>query len=94
MRTRLLPRLLPTLRWASYGVLSTATGLGLAHAVAAFADPATSPVLSVGSAVIDRTPTPMKEWAIRTFGSADKVVLVGSVLLGFAVNALRDRPLA
>ncbi|WP_183101017.1 molybdopterin-dependent oxidoreductase [Nocardioides pelophilus] len=74
MRTRL--------PWAAYGVLATIGGLGLAHAVAALTDADTSPVLAVGSAVIDLTPTPMKEWAIRTFGSADKLILVGSVLAG------------
>lgn len=72
---------------AGFGILATLVGIGLAHAVAALTVPATSPVLAVGSAVIDLTPTPMKEWAIRTFGSADKVILVGSVLLGVLVLA-------
>ena len=71
-----------TLRWAGHGVLATLVGIGLAHLTAALTDPAASPVLAVGSTVIDLTPTPMKEWAIRTFGSADKAVLVGSVLTG------------
>ncbi|TQK68396.1 MULTISPECIES: molybdopterin-dependent oxidoreductase [unclassified Nocardioides] len=75
------------LQWASYGVLSTLVGIGLAHLAAALSDAATSPVLAVGSAVIDRTPTPMKEWAIRNFGSADKAILVGSVLAGVLVLA-------
>ena len=38
-------------------------------------------MLAVGSTVIDLTPTPLKEWAIRQFGSADKAVLVGSVVV-------------
>ena len=42
-------------------------------------DPASSPVLAVGSTVIDLTPTPLKEWAIAQFGTADKPILVGSV---------------
>lgn len=75
------------LLWAWYGVLATLVGIGLAHAVASLTDPASSPVLAVGSAVIDLTPTPMKEWAIRNFGSADKVILVGSVLGGVLVLA-------
>ncbi|TYL55051.1 molybdopterin-dependent oxidoreductase [Nocardioides sp. BGMRC 2183] len=75
------------LAWASYGILATLCGLGLAHLVAALTTPATSPVLAVGSAVIDLTPTPMKEWAIRTFGSADKVILVGSVMVGVVLLA-------
>lgn len=79
MRTRLL--------WAWYGVLATLTGVGLAHLAAALTTPAASPVLAVGSGVIDLTPTPMKEWAIRQFGSADKVILVGSVMAGVLLLA-------
>ncbi|WP_370291274.1 molybdopterin-dependent oxidoreductase [Nocardioides sp.] len=75
------------LLWAWYGVLATLFGIGLAHVVAALIDPASSPVLAVGSAVIDLTPTPMKEWAIRNFGSADKVILVGSVMTGVLLLA-------
>ena len=69
------------LRHAAYGVLATVAGLAAAHLVAALTVPAASPVLAVGSTVIDLTPTPLKEWAIRQFGSADKLVLVGSVTL-------------
>lgn len=43
--------------------------------------PAASPVLAVGSTVIDLTPTPVKEWAVARLGTADKPVLLGSVLL-------------
>ena len=75
------------LLWAWYGVLATLVGIGLAHAVASITDIASSPVLAVGSTVIDLTPTPMKEWAIREFGSADKVILVGSVMAGVLVAA-------
>ncbi len=75
------------LLWAWYGVLATLVGIGLAHLVAALTDPSSSPVLAVGSTVIDLTPTPMKEWAIRQFGSADKTILVGSVMLGVLLLA-------
>jgi DMSO/TMAO reductase YedYZ molybdopterin-dependent catalytic subunit len=68
-----------TLRHGAYGVLATLVGLAAAHLVAAFTVPAASPVLAVGSTVIDLVPTPLKEFAIRQFGSADKLVLVGSV---------------
>jgi DMSO/TMAO reductase YedYZ molybdopterin-dependent catalytic subunit len=44
-------------------------------------------VLAVGSSVIDLTPTPVKEWAIRQFGSADKTILTGSVLVGVLLLA-------
>ncbi|HEU5109553.1 MAG TPA: molybdopterin-binding oxidoreductase, partial [Micromonosporaceae bacterium] len=73
--------------WAGFGILATLVGMAAGHLVAAFTDPAASPVLTVGSSVIDLTPTPMKEWAIRTFGDNDKAVLVGSVMLGALVLA-------
>ena len=72
---------------AAFGVLAALVGTAAGHLTAALLDPASSPVLAVGSAVIDRTPTPMKEWAIRTFGDDDKTVLVGSVLAGVLVLA-------
>ncbi len=44
---------------------------------------------AVGSVVIDATPTPVKEWAISIFGTADKIVLVVSVtVVTLAVAAL------
>lgn len=67
---------------ASVGILATLVGLAVGHFVAALINPAASPVLAVGSNVIDLTPTPIKEWAIATFGTADKPILVGSVFLG------------
>ncbi|UDY24028.1 molybdopterin-dependent oxidoreductase [Nocardioides sp. Kera G14] len=63
------------------GLVSAALGIAVGHLAAAFGTPSASPVLAVGSAVIDRTPTPVKEWAIAHFGTHDKVILVGSVLL-------------
>ncbi len=75
------------LLWASLGVVSTLLGMAAAHLVAALLVPSSSPVLAVGSTVIDLTPTPMKEWAIRQFGTADKLILVGSVILAVLVLA-------
>ena len=75
------------LPWAGFGILATLVGMAAGHLVAAITDPAASPVLTVGSTVIDLTPTPMKEWAIRTFGDNDKAVLVGSVMVGALVLA-------
>lgn len=46
-----------------------------------------SPFLNVGSAVIDATPTPLKEYAVREFGTADKPILlatIGAALVLFA----------
>ena len=66
---------------AWFGVLATLVGVAAGHLVAAFTEPSASPVLAVGSTVIDLTPTPLKEWAIAHFGSNDKTVLVGSVMV-------------
>lgn len=65
-----------------FGVLAALVGVAAGHLAAALTTPAASPVLAVGSQVIDLTPTPLKEWAVRELGSRDKPVLVGSVLLG------------
>jgi DMSO/TMAO reductase YedYZ molybdopterin-dependent catalytic subunit len=70
------------LLYALVGVLATLVGVATGHFVASLLNPASSPVLAVGSQVIDLTPTPMKEWAIRQFGDKDKPILVGSVLGG------------
>ncbi|MEO7754526.1 MAG: molybdopterin-dependent oxidoreductase [Terracoccus sp.] len=68
-------------RYALSGILAALAGIAVGHLVAAFTNPATSPVLAIGSTVIDLTPTPVKEWAIAHFGTSDKAVLQGSVLV-------------
>lgn len=65
---------------AIVGIIAAGSGLALGELAAAVTGPATSPVLSVGSAAIDLAPTPVKEFAIRTFGTADKLVLISGVL--------------
>jgi DMSO/TMAO reductase YedYZ molybdopterin-dependent catalytic subunit len=67
------------------GLLAALAGTAVGHLVAAVTNPASSPVLAVGTAVINLTPTPVKVWAVRTLGTADKPVLIGSV---FAVTLL------
>ncbi len=61
------------------GVSAAGAAVGVGHLVAALTNPTTSPVLAVGSALIDAAPTPAKEYAVRTFGTADKPILIGSV---------------
>lgn len=72
-----------TSRWpyAVSGLLAAAVGMAVGHVVAALMEPAASPVLAVGSAVIDATPPAVKDWAVATLGTADKPVLVGAVSL-------------
>ena len=83
------------------GVVAALAAVGVGHGVAGLIDPVASPILAVGSTLIDAAPTPAKEFAVRTFGTYDKPILIGSigaVLLVFAavlgVLAWRRRPLA
>ena len=76
-------------RSAVAGALATGAGLGVGHAVAALLGPTASPVIAVGNRAVDLSPTPLKEWAIATFGAADKaVLLVGVVVVTLALGAL------
>ena len=69
------------------GLLAAGAGLGLGELTAALVS-GTSPVVGVGAQLIDRAPGPAKDWAVRTLGTADKPVLIGTVLLAVAVFAL------
>jgi DMSO/TMAO reductase YedYZ molybdopterin-dependent catalytic subunit len=69
------------------GVAAAAVGLGVTQLVAVAFGPAADARTAVGSAVIDLTPGPVKEWAIQTFGTADKLFLSAVVLAVVAVLA-------
>ncbi len=62
------------------GLLAGAAGVAAAEAVAAVLDGVTSPLLAVANRAVDAAPRPLKEFAISTFGSADKAVLIGGVV--------------
>ena len=73
---------------AVLGVASAGVALGVAHLVAALVGDQSSPVVAVGSASIDLAPRWLKSFAIRTFGTQDKLVLIvgiGVVVVGLAV---------
>ena len=82
------PRGLRNALGALAGLLAAAVALGFAELTAALVGPASSPVIAVGDAVITLTPEPVKEFAIRTFGENDKIVLVAGTLVIIAVYAL------
>jgi DMSO/TMAO reductase YedYZ molybdopterin-dependent catalytic subunit len=72
------------------GVAAVAFGLGVAELVAGLLAPRASPVLVVGSLLIDLAPPWAKDAAIALFGTADKAALligVGIVLLVLAALA-------
>lgn len=79
-----LSRLWPA---ALAGILAAALGLGVAELLAGLLNRGITPVLAVGEAVIELSPTWLTEWAIETFGTADKAVLIGGVVLVLAVFA-------
>lgn len=69
------------------GVAAAAVGLGVAQLLASFFSPAADVRIAVGTAVVNLTPGPAKEWAIQTFGTADKLFLSVMVVLVIAVLA-------
>lgn len=70
------------------GLLSGAAAVAVSEAVTALLDGVTSPLLAVANRAVDAAPRPVKEWAISTFGTADKPVLIGGVIATVVVLAL------
>jgi DMSO/TMAO reductase YedYZ molybdopterin-dependent catalytic subunit len=66
------------------GLLATGAGLAAAELVVGLVEGSASPVVPVGQVFIDWVPTPLKDWAIDTFGTNDKVVLVLGALIVIA----------
>ena len=58
------------------GLLSMVAGLATGHLAGGFISPTASPFLAVGASAIDLTPLWLKDFAVRTLGSYDKVVLL------------------
>ncbi|MFG3497269.1 molybdopterin-dependent oxidoreductase [Streptomyces sp. NPDC047928] len=69
------------------GLLAGCAALAVAELVAALVRPQAGPVTAVGGAAIDRTPAPVKDWAIRTFGTNDKLVLQLGIVATLALFA-------
>ncbi|MEU0131284.1 MULTISPECIES: molybdopterin-dependent oxidoreductase [unclassified Streptomyces] len=64
------------------------TALCVAELVAAAVRPEAGPVTAVGGAVIDRTPPAVKDFAVRNFGTDDKLVLQLGILVLLALFAM------
>ncbi len=69
------------------GILSAALALAVGQALASLFDPLSSPVIAVGGAAIDATPEFLKSFAIRTFGTNDKPVLIAGIFVVLAIAA-------
>lgn len=72
----------PRLTWWLAALIGLAAGLAAlaaGHLVAGFVGTSASPYLAVGNTAIDFTPLWLKDFAVRTFGTYDKLVLLGSM---------------
>ncbi|MFC8600185.1 molybdopterin-dependent oxidoreductase [Isoptericola sp. NPDC057191] len=77
------------------GVVATGAGLAVAELAAAVVDPASSPVVAAGGAVVDGVPGWLKDLAVSWFGTADKAVLLATMgvvaLAGAALVGVLER---
>jgi DMSO/TMAO reductase YedYZ molybdopterin-dependent catalytic subunit len=71
------------------GLLATAAALSVGELSAGLVARLYSPVQAVGDTVIFYTPQPMKQFAIDTFGTNDKIALIaGTLLITLAFGAI------
>jgi DMSO/TMAO reductase YedYZ molybdopterin-dependent catalytic subunit len=82
--------------WAAVsGVIAAAVYLAVSEVIALIVAPESSPLLAVGSFVIDIVPRPLKEFAITAFGEFDKpALLIGlgiAVVVAAAIAGLIER---
>lgn len=69
------------------GLLAGAVGVCVGFLVSGFTGPVGSPVVAVAQLAIDVSPPPVKNFAIKEFGSNDKIVLQIGVLVVLAIFA-------
>ncbi|MER6796372.1 molybdopterin-dependent oxidoreductase [Amycolatopsis mediterranei] len=76
-------------RWraALLGVLALVAALAAGHLVAGFVGVNASPYLAVGNGAIDLTPVWLKDFAVRTFGTYDKLVLLSGMAVAMVAVA-------
>ena len=80
-------RAIPHLRRAGLGILATAMVASAGHLLAFLIAPGASPVAAVADAIVAQAPAPMREFAISTFGTADKPALFAGIVLALVVLA-------
>jgi hypothetical protein len=81
---------------AFVGLLSVAAGLGVGQLVGGFVSPSSSPFLAVDGTAVDFSPIWLKDFAVRTFGSDDKLALLSGMavvigLVGVTTGLLSRR---
>lgn len=77
----------PVWAGALAGIVAGGVALGVAQLGAGLVRAEAFPVVAVGDWVVDLSPAPLKDFAIRTFGENDKNVLIGGVLVLLALAA-------
>jgi hypothetical protein len=70
------------------GFLAAGLSLGVANLTAAFVRPQASPIIAVGGAFIDRTPSWLKNFAVEKFGENDKNMLLLGLYVTIALIAV------
>lgn len=76
------------LRSAAAGLIAAGIALAVGELVAGLSSQLTSPVISVGNRVIDAVPRQVKDFAIETFGTNDKIALLAGIYSIAAVFGL------
>ncbi len=72
---------------AGAGLLAASAGVAAGSLVAAALTGVPDPVVSVGNAAIDLAPAALKDFAVEQFGTADKPILLGGILVVLALVA-------
>ncbi|MFB8033966.1 molybdopterin-dependent oxidoreductase [Streptomyces sp. NPDC056004] len=70
------------------GLIAGFCALAVSELAAALVRPEAGPVTAVGGAVIDRTPPAVRDFAVRNFGTADKLALRLGILVLLALFAM------
>nr|WP_116072718.1 molybdopterin-dependent oxidoreductase [Asanoa ferruginea] len=74
--------------WPGFAGLASATlGVSTGQLVATAIDQRAGPLYAVGGMVIDATPAPLKEFAVRTAGTYDKPLLLAGIAAAVAIVA-------
>jgi DMSO/TMAO reductase YedYZ molybdopterin-dependent catalytic subunit len=71
--------------WAAAGTVSVLAGLALGHLAAVATEPRSAPLSALSDVVVNASPLGFTRWAIDTFGTADKPLLVLGLVAGLAV---------
>lgn len=76
------------LRRALAGLIAVGAALAAGEIVSVAVSSFSSPYFAVGALLVDNAPAPVREFAINTFGTSDKQVLLTGMAIGIAVLAI------